>query len=54
MKKVKKVDPEISEIASRLGKLARGVPKHFSKAERKRRSLRLAEARKRRWLDRVS
>jgi hypothetical protein len=39
----------ISEIASRLGKLAKGKPKNYTKAERKRRKARLAEARKQRW-----
>lgn len=39
----------ISEAASLLGKLSKGKPKNYSKAERKRRAARLAEARKRRW-----
>jgi hypothetical protein len=40
----------MNKAASELGKMAKGVPKHLSKAERKRRSLRLADARKKRWL----
>ena len=35
--------------ARALVKLARGVPKRYSKAERERRRKRLAEARKKRW-----
>jgi hypothetical protein len=35
--------------ARALAKLARGVPKSYSKAERERRRKRLAEARKKRW-----
>jgi len=39
----------MNKNASELGKLAKGVPKRLSKAEIKRRILRLAEARKTRW-----
>lgn len=39
-----------SKLASLLGSLGRGKKKTITKAERKRRSARLAEARKKRWL----
>ena len=35
--------------AQALGRRAKGVPKNFTAAERKRRARRLAEARKKRW-----
>ena len=35
--------------ASELGKMARGVPKKYSKSEIAKRTKRLAEARKKRW-----
>lgn len=38
-----------SDMASLLGRLAKGKPKNITKAERKRRAARLAEARKKRW-----
>jgi len=38
-----------SELASRLGRLAKGKPKQYSRAEIKRRTERLDEARKLRW-----
>jgi hypothetical protein len=41
---------EISEAARTLGRLGKGKPKSFSKAERLRRKKRLNEARKLRWL----
>ena len=39
----------MNKHASELGKLSKGVPKRLSKAEIRRRTLRLAEARKKRW-----
>jgi len=36
-------------LAQLLGRLAKGKPKNYSKAERKRRAVRLAHARKFRW-----
>jgi len=39
----------ISKIASQLGKLARGKPKHLTESDRQRRRELLAEARKKRW-----
>ena len=39
----------MNKAASELGKLAKGIPKTLSEDERKRRSVRLAEARKKRW-----
>jgi len=38
-----------SEIAMMLGKTAAGKPKHFSEAEKKKRSNRMAVAREKRW-----
>jgi hypothetical protein len=38
-----------SDVAALLGRLAKGKPKKLTKAERKRRSHALAEARKKRW-----
>lgn len=40
------VSPAVRAYLSRIGKLAKGKPKHFSEAELKRRAERLAEARK--------
>jgi hypothetical protein len=40
---------DLRAAASALGRQAAGVPKNYSKAERKRRRERLAEARKSRW-----
>jgi hypothetical protein len=39
----------MNDAASALGRLAKGVPKKLSEAERKRRRRSLAEARKNRW-----
>jgi len=41
---------EINKAAQALGRLNKGIKKNLTKAERKRRSQRLAEARKKRWL----
>ena len=38
-----------NKAAQELGRLAKGKPKTLTKAERKRRAERLAEARKKRW-----
>ena len=38
-----------SQLASQLGRLARGKPKNYSKAERARRRKHLAKVRKLRW-----
>jgi hypothetical protein len=35
--------------AQTLGRLAAGIPKHYTRAELARRKARLAEARKKRW-----
>ena len=40
----------ISQMAAALGRKSKGVKKKLSKAELRRRTKRLAEARKRRWL----
>jgi hypothetical protein len=39
----------MNRAASALGKLAKGKPKKFSAEELKKRSVRLAKARKKRW-----
>jgi len=39
----------MNKNASALGKLARGKPKHFSKEDIEKFTLRLAKARKKRW-----
>jgi hypothetical protein len=39
----------MNRAAQQLGKLARGKEKHYSPAEIKKRTKRLAEARKKRW-----
>jgi hypothetical protein len=39
----------MNKAAQALGRMARGVPKNYSKAELARRAKRLAEARKTRW-----
>jgi len=39
-----------NKAAQELGRLCKGKPKTLTKVERKRRALRLAEARKKRWL----
>lgn len=39
----------MNKAASQLGKLGRGIKKTLTAAERKRRSLRLAKARLKRW-----
>jgi len=39
----------VNKAAQELGRLGKGKPKTLSKAERKRRAERLAEARKKRW-----
>ncbi len=41
---------DASLAAAYLGSLARGKPKNITDADRKRRGLRLAEARKKRWV----
>ena len=38
-----------SQAAAYLGRLSKGVPRTITDEDRKRRSLRLAEARKKRW-----
>lgn len=40
----------MNEAASELGKLARGIPKNFSKAERKRRRKQMTELNRKRAL----
>jgi len=40
---------QINKAAQELGRLGKGKPKTLTKAERKRRAERLAEARKKRW-----
>jgi hypothetical protein len=40
----------MNKAAQQLGRLARGKPKRYSPAEIKKRTKRLAEARKKRWL----
>jgi hypothetical protein len=39
----------MNKAAQQLGRLARGKPKHYSPAEIKKRTERLAKARKKRW-----
>lgn len=39
----------MNKAAQALGRLAKGVPKTFTKAERERRRLRLAAVRAKRW-----
>jgi hypothetical protein len=39
-----------NKAAQALGRLGKGVPRKYSKAELRRRTKRLAEARKKRWL----
>jgi len=41
----------MNKAAQQLGRLGKGKPKTLTKAERKRRAERLAEARKKRWPD---
>ena len=41
----------MNTAAQQLGRLGKGKPKTLTKAERKRRAYRLAEARKKRWAD---
>ncbi len=41
--------PTPTSVASALGRLAKGVPKRLSEAERDRRRRSLAEARENRW-----
>jgi len=38
-----------NKAAQELGRLGKGKPKTLTKAERKRRTVRLADARKKRW-----
>ena len=40
----------MNRAASALGKMAKGVPKKITEAESKARALRVAEARKKRWV----
>jgi hypothetical protein len=40
----------MNKAAQALGRLGKGKPKTYSRAERKRRALRLAEVRKKRWI----
>jgi hypothetical protein len=42
-------EPPMNKAAQALGRLAKGVPKTFTKAERERRRLRLAAVRAKRW-----
>jgi hypothetical protein len=42
-------DRAMNKAAQQLGRLARGKEKHYSPAEIKKRTKRLAEARKKRW-----
>lgn len=50
---IKAGNEAFNKWASNLGKLARGRPKNYSQAERKRRAVRLAEVRQRRWKRRI-
>jgi hypothetical protein len=44
----------MNRAAQELGRMGKGKPKTLTDAERKRRSLRLAEARKKRWPSKLS
>ena len=40
---------QVSDVMAQFGRMARGVPKRYSEAERAKRRERMAELRKRRW-----